>query len=89
MAESTTTPLDWESIRDKTIDMLVLERREMEAVNKDLLAVLKDVEWQFDVPSQKTICPRCLRAKYGHGHGHSKTCNLAVAIAKAEVTDNG
>ena len=55
------------------------ERRRLQAINADLLAALKAVEW---VPlGNRRVCPNCGRR---WDQGHAPTCKLDAALAKVK-----
>ena len=82
MVDSQGTPVDWEAVRHKTIDMLVQERRDIEAIKEDLLTALGDCltsmeSHAFETGANARRRLRCINGTAGD------------AIAKAEGADNG
>jgi hypothetical protein len=53
------------------------------AAAPEMLAMLKELEWQGDMECQSDICPMC-GADWAEGRSHVENCRLAALIAKAE-----
>ena len=74
----------WSGGANRTMDCHYLQWRieGLEALNADLVAALKAVEWQYVAGSQNgSFCPSCWASKT---LGHAPKCQLAAALAKAK-----